>query len=45
MAHLSVDVPDNLEAELETYMEAEDVDLDTAVTTILEDQLEKWRDE
>ena len=45
MGAISVRVPDELVAELEAYLEVENVDRSTAVRTLLSEGLEAWRRE
>ncbi|TKX66961.1 UPF0175 family protein [Halorubrum sp. GN11GM_10-3_MGM] len=45
MPTISTRVPDDLEAELETYLEAERLDRSTAVRKLLSEGLETWRRE
>lgn len=43
MGTVSVRVPDELEAELEAYLEAEQLDRSTAVRKLLAEGLDEWR--
>lgn len=43
MGTISARVPDDLEAELEAYLEEERLDRSTAVRKLLADGLEEWR--
>ena len=43
MGTISARVPDELEAELETYLEDENLDRSTAVRKLLSEGLEEWR--
>lgn len=43
MATISVRVPDELEQELDTYIEAENLDQSTAVRKLLIEGIEAWR--
>ena len=43
MGTISARVPDDLEEELETYLEAERLDRSTAVRKLLGEGLEEWR--
>lgn len=45
MGTISARVPDELEAELEAYLEAESLDRSTAVRKLLTEGLEEWRRE
>lgn len=45
MGTVSVRLPDDLEAELEAYIEAEDLDRDSAVRKLLAEGLDSWRRE
>nr|WP_254840991.1 UPF0175 family protein [Natronomonas marina] len=45
MGTISTRVPDELEAELEAYLEAETLDRSTAVRKLLSEGLEEWRRE
>jgi predicted HTH domain antitoxin len=45
MGTISARVPDELEAELEQYLEAERVDRSTAVRKLLAEGLDEWRRE
>ena len=45
MGTISARVPDKLETELETYLEAEKLDRSTAVRKLLSEGLEEWRRE
>jgi predicted HTH domain antitoxin len=45
MGTISARVPDDLEAELEAYLEAEQLDRSTAVRKLLMDGLDSWRRE
>lgn len=45
MATISARVPDELEAELEAYLEDEKLDRSTAVRKLLSEGLEEWRRE
>ncbi|WP_458189469.1 UPF0175 family protein [Haladaptatus sp. NG-WS-4] len=45
MGTISARVPDELEAELETYLEDEKLDRSTAVRKLLAEGLEEWRRE
>ncbi|SDR30717.1 UPF0175 family protein [Natronobacterium texcoconense] len=45
MGTISTRVPDDLEAELEDYLEAERLDRSTAVRKLLAEGLEEWRRE
>lgn len=45
MGTISVRVPDELEAELETYLEDENLDRSTAVRKLLTEGLDEWRRE
>ena len=45
MGTISARVPDELEAELEAYLEAENLDRSTAVRKLLLEGLEEWRRE
>lgn len=45
MGTISARVPDELEAELETYLEDENLDRSTAVRKLLSEGLEEWRRE
>ena len=45
MGTISTRVPDDLEAELETYLEDEKLDRSTAVRKLLSEGLEDWRRE
>lgn len=45
MGTISARVPDELEAELEEYLEAENLDRSTAVRKLLLEGLEEWRTE
>ena len=41
---ISARVPDELEAELEAYLEAENLDRSTGVRRLLTERLEEWRE-
>jgi predicted HTH domain antitoxin len=43
MGTISARVPDELEAELEAYLEAENLDRSTAVRKLLAEGLQEWR--
>jgi len=43
MRTISARVPDELETELETYLEDENIDRSTAVRKLLSESLEDWR--
>ena len=45
MGTISARVPDELEAELEAYLEDENLDRSTAVRKLLSEGLEEWRQE
>jgi len=45
MGTISARVPDDLEAELEQFVEAENLDRSTAVRKLLSEGLEEWRQE
>lgn len=45
MGTISARVPDELEAELEAYLDEENIDRSTAVRKLLAEGLEKWRRE
>jgi len=45
MGTISARVPDELEADLEAYLEAEDLDRSTAVRKLLMNGLDQWRRE
>lgn len=45
MGTISARVPDDLESELEAYLEAERLDRSTAVRKLLADGLKEWRQE
>ncbi|WP_053948990.1 UPF0175 family protein [Halolamina sediminis] len=45
MGTISARVPDELEAELETYLEDENLDRSTAVRKLLTEGLDEWRRE
>ncbi|NHX36789.1 MULTISPECIES: UPF0175 family protein [Halolamina] len=45
MGEISVRVPDELEAELDAYLEDENLDRSTAVRKLLSEGLEEWRRE
>jgi predicted HTH domain antitoxin len=45
MGTISARVPEELEAELEAYLEAENLDRSTAVRKLLSEGLEEWRRE
>lgn len=45
MGTISARVPDDLEAELEAYLESEQLDRSTAVRKLLSDGLDRWRRE
>ena len=45
MGTISARVPDDLEAELEAYLESEQLDRSTAVRKLLADGLDRWRRE
>ena len=45
MPTISTRVPDDLEAELEAYLESERLDRSTAVRKLLSEGLEEWRTE
>lgn len=45
MGSISARVPDDLEAELETYLEDENLDRSTAVRKLLAEALQDWRRE
>lgn len=45
MGTISARVPDELEAELDAYLEAESLDRSTAVRKLLSEGLEEWRRE
>ncbi|AGB15639.1 Uncharacterized protein family (UPF0175) [Halovivax ruber XH-70] len=45
MGTISARVPDELEDELETYLEDENIDRSTAVRKLLSERLEEWRHE
>ncbi len=45
MGTISARVPDELEAELEAYLEDENLDRSTAVRKLLSESLEEWRRE
>lgn len=45
MGTISARVPDELETELETYLEDENLDRSTAVRKLLSEGLEEWRRE
>ena len=45
MGTISARVPDELEADLEAYLEEEDLDRSTAVRKLLAEGLQKWRRE
>lgn len=45
MGTISARVPDELESELETYLEAEQLDRSTAIRKLLTDGLSRWRRE
>jgi predicted HTH domain antitoxin len=45
MGTISVQVPDALEAELEAYLDEENIDRNTAVRKLLAEGLEEWRRE
>lgn len=45
MGIVSVRLPDDLEAELEAYIEAEHLDRDSAVRKLLAEGLDSWRTE
>jgi predicted HTH domain antitoxin len=45
MGTISVRVPDELEAELEAYLEDENLDRSTAVRKLLSEGLQEWRRE
>ena len=45
MGEISVQVPDELEAELDAYLEDENLDRSTAVRKLLSEGLEEWRRE
>jgi len=43
MGTISARVPEELETELETYLEAENLDRSTAVRKLLSESLDEWR--
>lgn len=45
MGTISARLPDDLEEELETYLEEEQLDRSTAVRKLLAEGLEEWREE